>query len=247
MNLSPAWHVSILIPARNEEALLPRCLRSVENARLALPESITSDLVIVSDSSYDRTMQIATEAFNSSPLPGIILSSESGCVGTARALAAETALRRRTTPLSRCWLANTDADCVVPSDWLTRQIAIANRGFTAVAGIVDVDSFAEHTAAVPDRFRRSYLIHEDGTHPHVHAANLGIRADIYRTAGGWQNLATAEDHDLWHRLSAADHPRLSDASLCVRTSGRRIGRAPLGFAAALAGHNENLEQDGAAA
>ncbi len=247
MSLYPAWHVSILIPARNEEVLLPRCLRSIEAARLALPDGVTSDLILISDGSLDRTQQIASEALHSSRFPGILLATESGCVGAARALAAEAALRRRTAQLKNCWLANTDADCVVPSEWLTRQLAIANRGFAAVAGIVDVDSFAEHNAAVPERFRRSYLIRADGSHPHVHAANLGIRADIYRAAGGWQNLATAEDHDLWHRLAAANHPRLSDASLCVRTSGRRVGRAPSGFAEALAAHNQPMEQDGEAA
>jgi hypothetical protein len=93
---------------------------------------------------------------------------------------------------------------------------------------------------VEERFRKSYRIEADGTHPHVHGANIGVRADAYLRAGGWMNLATAEDHDLWHRLQHQGERRLSDARLWVMTSGRRLGRAPMGFAAALAAHNEAL-------
>jgi hypothetical protein len=110
---------------------------------------------------------------------------------------------------------------------------------------VDVDHFTEHRTIVESRFRMTYQINADGTHPHVHGANLGVRADAYRIAGGWHALQTAEDHDLWRRLCAAGN-HLSDASLQVITSGRRVGRAPLGFAGALAAHNEFLS-DGEAA
>jgi hypothetical protein len=65
-----------------------------------------------------------------------------------------------------------------------------------------------------------------------------VRADVYLHAGGWADLATAEDHDLWSRLPLAGASRLSSSLLKVVTSGRRSGRAPLGFAGALAAHNE---------
>lgn len=88
------------------------------------------------------------------------------------------------------------------------------------------------------RFRNSYLIHPDGSHPHVHGANLGFRADIYLRSGGWKGLDTGEDHDLWNRLMQATTRRASTATVKVLTSGRRVGRAPHGFADALAAHNE---------
>jgi len=228
------WHLAILIPARDEEKLLPRCLRSVQAARLRLPSGVTSDIVLVSDSSSDKTQSIAEEILQGT---GLVLSTSAGVVGVARALAAKAALERYNGPYRRCWLANTDADCEVPEDWLLDQLALAKRGFAAVAGVVGVDSFAEHGPSVEKLFRSTYLIHSDGTHPHVHGANLGVRADAYLHAGGWMNLATAEDHDLWNRLKVAQHRSLSIATLKVVTSGRRLGRAPAGFAAALAAHN----------
>lgn len=229
-----AWHFAVLIPARNEEALLPRCLRSVQRARRALPADVTTDLIVVADSCTDRTGEIARELLGRS---GSVVSIDAGRVGVARALAAKAALSRYAGGLERCWLANTDADCMVPEDWLLMQLAMAERGATAVAGIVDVDTFEEHQECVERLFRMSYVLYADGTHPHVHGANMGVRADAYLRAGGWGAQATAEDHDLWGRLRHVERSRISDAALKVTTSGRRVGKAPSGFAEALAAHN----------
>jgi hypothetical protein len=115
---------------------------------------------------------------------------------------------------------------------------LANEGVEAVAGTISVDSFEQHGPQVPGRFKSTYLIAVDGSHSHVHGANLGIRADTYVRSGGWADLRTAEDHDLWRRLSLAGAAKCSTRITEVVTSGRRIGRAPHGFADALAAHNE---------
>jgi cellulose synthase/poly-beta-1,6-N-acetylglucosamine synthase-like glycosyltransferase len=228
------WHIAVLIPARDEELLLKRCLRSISEARRCLPAGVTSDVIVVGDSCTDGTCEIARTWMRGD---GAVIESHAGCVGAARALAAGVALSRCPVAPECCWLANTDADCEVPATWLADQLVLAAKGYTAVAGTVSVDSFLEHDAAVPERFRLSYRIHADGSHPHVHGANLGVRGDAYLMAGGWSNLSTAEDHDLWNRLKADGQPTCSDAGLSVSTSGRRVGRAPQGFAAALAAHN----------
>lgn len=231
----PQWHVAVLIPARNEELLLPRCLDSVLRATQALPTSVTADVIVVADCCTDGTEPLALGTLRGT---GEVLRSDGGNVGMARALAARAALARCSLPEERCWLANTDADCVVPKNWLLSQMQLASEGWAAVAGIVDVDDFAEHHPVVESRFRLTYELRPDGTHPHVHGANLGVRADAYLHAGGWGILPTAEDHDLWGRLRQFDLPCRSDVRLRVLTSGRRVGRAPLGFAGALAKHNE---------
>ena len=130
------------------------------------------------------------------------------------------------------WLANTDADTWVPADWLARQIQAAARGYAAVAGIVDVDSFAGHAHRVRMRhlFRTTYEIPEDRPHPHVHGCNLGVRGDAYLDAGGWPAIDLAEDHGLWNAIRARGWRCLSDRWLRVITSGRPVGRARGGFA-----------------
>jgi Glycosyl transferase family 2 len=237
-----SWHISVLVPARNEELLLPRCLLSIQRARMRLPLDVTSDVIVVDDGSSDSTRALAERMLQNR---GIVVSTVDGIVGKARSLAAETAIARYTGPAHLHWLANTDADCCVPETWLLDQLSIAATNVEAIAGIVDVDSFSEHGPEVADRFHASYLIHPDGTHPHVHGANFGVRADAYLRAGGWSPLPTAEDHDLWKRLDNAGSLRASPESVKVVTSGRRMGRVPLGFAQALAAYNN--EAAGAAA
>lgn len=229
------WHISVLVPARNEEELLPRCLFSIQQARQNLPGTVTSDVIVVSDCSQDRTRTVAEAILKNS---GLVLEADSGLVGAARSMAASAAIQRYCGSLDRCWLANTDADCEVPAEWLVSQLKFAEQGFEAVAGIIDVDSFVGHQQWVEERFRLTYLVRADGSHPHVHGANMGVRADAYLAAGGWSKIPSAEDHDLWNRLHLEGHMRVSDAALKVVTSGRRIGRAPSGFAETLAAHNE---------
>lgn len=238
------WHMAVLIPARNEEQLLPRCLRSVLRAIAMLPSAITTDIVVVADCCTDETEPLAREMLQGT---GEAIRSGAGNVGMARALAATAALAKAPLPLDRCWLANTDADCDVPDTWLLQQLRMAQEGWAAGAGIIDVDCFNEHHPAVESRFRMSYELYPDGTHPHVHGANLGVRADAYLQAGGWGAQPTAEDHDLWNRLQQSTVPCCSDVRLQVLTSGRRVGRAPLGFAGALAKHNPAAPETDASA
>ncbi len=229
------WHMIVLIPARNEEELLPRCLQSVITACARLPAEASYDIVVAVDSSTDRTALIAEEIVADK---GIVFETGAGVVGRVRAMAANVGLSRYRGRLDSCWLANTDADCSVPETWLSDQLAVAIRGEEAIAGTINVDSFKEHPPGTAERFRAKYLIHPDLSHPHVHGANLGVRADAYLRAGGWGDLATAEDHDLWNRLLRAGSRRLSAAWVRVLTSGRKVGRAPEGFAAALAVSSE---------
>ena len=226
--------VAVLIPARNEEALLPRCIVSVLRAAAFVASAVKTDIVVVVDSSTDATYAIAEAMIG---IHGHVIAADAGCVGATRALGAEAALRRYTGDPGRCWLANTDADCVVPETWLADQLRLAQQGAEAIAGTVDVDDFSEHLPGVEKRFRETYLLHVDGTHPHVHGANIGMRA-AYLQAGGWSTHRTAEDHDLWNRLTLYGCRKRSVARLRVLTSGRRMGRAPDGFAHALAAHNE---------
>ena len=235
--INDPWHVGILIPARNEEKLLPRCLESVFTSLSMLPPCVTTDVIVAVDRSTDLTFQIAKEMTRGR---GLAISIESGVVGKARAVAAETAMQRYRGPLNRLWLANTDADCVAIGDtWVIEQLLLAGKSAEAVAGTVEVDSFDEHGPEVLERFRASYVIGSDGSHSHIHGANLGIRGRrLTGIPAGGGTSATAEDHDLWHRLRDLGVRRVSVDHTRVITSGRRTGRAPHGFAEALAAHNE---------
>ena len=62
--ITDPWHVSVLIPARDEEDLLPRCLESVLEARAALAGMATCDVIVAVDRSIGREQVMLSEAFN---------------------------------------------------------------------------------------------------------------------------------------------------------------------------------------
>ena len=73
------------------------------------------------------------------------------------------------------WLATTDADTVVPASWLSQHVRYADSGWDAVVGTVTVTDWAQHPPEVPPLFRKHYGDGQ-GTHRHVHGANLGFHA-----------------------------------------------------------------------
>ena len=95
-------------------------------------------------------------------------------------------------------------------------------------GTVTVADWDGHPPHVPAAFEARYDF-GDGPHPHVHGANLGIRASAYLAAGGFRSLRTAEDHALLAAATEAGCPVLQASDITVETSARRQARAPAGF------------------
>jgi Glycosyl transferase family 2 len=211
----------VVVPARDEERLLPACLRALRRAADML--SMPVHLLVVADACTDRT--VAAARAGGAQVTGIRARN----VGAARA-AGMTELLRLTagTDPAAVWLATTDADSVVPPHWLRRQVRYASQGWDVVLGTVSVADWEGHPAHVPAAFQARYDF-GDGPHPHVHGANLGIRASAYLAAGGFRSLGTAEDHALLAAVTQAGCPVLQASDITVQTSARRLARAPAGF------------------
>lgn len=222
-------HFVVVVPARDEERRIVRCVESIlVSGSVAGIEHL--DVVVVADTCSDRTAAIARLALRTR---GVVLEVDAGSAGRARAIGTSVGLARAApTPLHRIWTAHTDGDTKVPVGWLAGHRRAAETGHAAVAGVVEVDSFDDHGPHTAMRHRRSYDGPTDD-HPHVHGANLGVRADAYLAVGGWSALLTGEDHALWLAVRGAGYPTRSTRSMRVVTSGRRHGRAPAGFAADL--------------
>lgn len=236
-----AWRVAVVIPARNEAAGIGAALRSVFECLRHSDDRIEATcVVVVADACTDATARIARGYAADNPSSVRVIETSTGNVGAARALGVDVARSLLGTDASsRTWIANTDADTVVPRDWISSQLRHADRGFIAVAGIVDVDDFSDHGPIVQERFRTTYTdrLPTDGSgHPHVHGANIGIRLDAYDSIGGWAPESLSEDHQLWNRLLHRGWPTVSPVDVIVTTSGRAVSRCPGGFADALRSH-----------
>jgi len=235
---APIEAVAVVVPAHDEEVLLPAALKALRASALlvAARGGPPVDLLVVADACRDDTVAVALAA-------GVrVLPVDVRSVGGARAAGFADALHRvRHVAPSRVWLATTDADSLVPPGWLRHQLALADAGADLVLGTVDVLDWSEHPADVERQWRASYDA-GDG-HRHVHGANAGARADAYLDVGGFADVDRDEDVAL---AAALGHRRVvRTGGEPVVTSARNRGRAPGGFASHLAGLSRRAEGLGA--
>jgi glycosyltransferase involved in cell wall biosynthesis len=237
---APVDVIGIIVPAYDEERRIGRCLTSIAEAALHRTlGGVPVTVVVVLDRCGDRTGDQATKTANRlaqlhrNRLRTVIVETGHGGVGHSRALGAKVALDTYagTEPV-RIWLATTDADSTVPSDWLAHHMVLRTKGFHAVAGTVRVDSWTDQPSwsagCYAARYRHGGA--ERYGHSHVHGANLAFSGAAYEAAGGFAAVATAEDQLLWAALRTGHFPSISTPHAPVRTSSRREGRAPDGFA-----------------
>ena len=233
----PAGHgvttAAVVVPASDEAEHIGAALDAVVDA--AQFSDAPCVIVVVDDSSTDDTVSIAQRSLARHDGISLVVSVEAGRASRAREIG--TAFVPAATGFddpSHVWLLSTDADSVVPVDWIARHLAHARRGEVAVAGTVDL--LDDHDGRrIRSAWSADYgaTITAERTHPHVHAANLGVRLDVFSQVGGFGDDERAEDLDLWRRLRAAGHVPVADADIVVGTSARPFGRVELGFAGAL--------------
>jgi cellulose synthase/poly-beta-1,6-N-acetylglucosamine synthase-like glycosyltransferase len=227
--VSCGWRVGVVIPARNEAGTIGTCVNSVRAAAAASGLEHAVWIVLVADSCSDATAELARFAIGAQ---GQVVETRVRSAGAARRIGAKAVLDHfRCSDPRTIWLANTDADSCVCRDWLDVQLALANQGIVGVAGIVQLDP--RRNAVAHEVHQRTYAIRADGTHSHVHGANIAFRADAYIDIGGWMDRALAEDHCLWGRLNSRGWRVSSPANSVVITSSRLQGRAAGGFADSL--------------
>jgi glycosyltransferase involved in cell wall biosynthesis len=232
------WSVGVVVPACNEEATVEACIASILASLDNCPAVESSMLVVVADSCTDKT---AERAIASLGQRGVVIECGAASAGAARRTGVKRVLEQFSArAASRLWIANTDADSRPDIDWISRQLALADQQYCAVAGIVRMDAIDGCRSDIARRLLDDYTVYPDGTHPHVHGANLGIRADTYLDAGGWSQAVLAEDHCLWGRIRARGWRVASSIASVVATSGRLRGRAPGGFADTLRAKLERL-------
>jgi hypothetical protein len=219
--------IVVVVPANDEELLIEECLTALGRARRrvgTLPGAPRVTTTVVLDACSDRTGEIAGRD------PDVeSLSVDFRNVGASRAFGVGAALARSSgMDPARIWIATTDADSVVPENWLTEQLRLAESGVQLVIGSIE-----PHPR---DLSRRKYRAWEerrthDDTATYVHGANLGMRADSYLGAGGFPPHPEHEDVLLVDRLIADGAAWVRTRAAGVVTSARTVGRTPGGYAA----------------
>lgn len=226
--MSELEQIAVVIPAHDEAANLPRSLRALATATLCSPVPVLT--VVVLDACGDSSASLAGR-FG----PDVhFVEVDAGNVGAARAAGFEYARSACAgADPARTWYATSDADSLVPAEWLLRMTTTYA---DMVLGVVRVSDWRHLPAEVARRYLRAYqakVSRKGNGHNHVHGANMGFNAAAYWDVGGFRALPSGEDVELVERFEAAGRSIHRDAALSVVTSARKDARAPGGFASHL--------------
>lgn len=235
MNAPPG--ILVAVPAHDEQDSVEACLRAVIAAVGAATEAgiiRSATIGLAAHRCSDRTASRASGVLAHSTLPehitGVVVEDRiPSRVGSVRARLVD-----RLTALpgpSADWILSTDADSVVPENWITDLIRIGDdRGVDALAGPVELVGWHGSQQAL-GRYREIVAagMTRDGHH-HLYAANLAVRLAAYRAVGGFREVEHGEEHALVQDLRAGSFRVLSVLQPVVRTSARLHGRAPGGLA-----------------
>lgn len=231
--------VHVVVPARDEAELLPRCLHSVERARRLLRTCrphLLVDVTVVLDGCRDGTALVVEAARVGSLVVDLGVVGETRDAGVRQAV--DVAADEGVAP-DELWIACTDADSAVSPHWLVRQLGLADT-VDLVVGTVEPVGCTD--AGLLARWRERHELVEG--HTHVHGANLGFRASTYLDVGGFAPLPVHEDVDLVRRLRAHTDRWVATDSVRVATSARAHGRTPDGFSGYLADLADLAEEAG---
>ncbi len=229
-------HFGVVLPVHDEEELALAALDSIDRAIAGVSDHfVTTGIAIVLDACSDRSSELVTEwryrSFHRDANRFVeIVTTNVANVGHARKLGCAALLRTWAgIPPAAIWLASTDADSEVPRDWMSGQLKARREGGQVWVGPVSVHDWSGRVAGTAEAWRRQYEIE---CRP-IHGANFGIDAATYLDAGGFAEMSTGEDRDLFERTIALGAVVRHDPQLRVVTSSRRRARAPEGFAHAL--------------
>jgi len=240
----------VAIPARNEEERIAACLRALSCQTGVDRKSL--GVVVFVNGSTDRTARVVQSVSCGAELD-ISLIEDSAIrrpdAGWARRMAMEA---------SADWLARnaengiaefrriiltTDADTIVPPDWVVRNVCAIEAGAGAVAGAFDINPREKAQLPAMLRFRLDLearyeaLITELACrldpqphdpwprHAATSGASLAVDLEAYLAVGGMPALPVGEDRAFIDALVAAGRPVRHDPDIRVVTSGRLMGRA----------------------
>lgn len=198
--------VSVVIPAHNEEQFIAKALQSLTEQKFT-----DFELIVVDNDSTDKTAEIA-EQFGAK----VIHEHQRG-VGVARQtgfLAAKGEI-----------IATTDADTILPPDWLARIVEEfqKDKKLVAFGGL-----YTLYSGPFTARITLFYFAHPAWFLDKVFSGgwglpgvNFSVRKDAFLQVGGFKtNLTLGEDAEISRRLKHVGRVWL-DPRFRVQTSGRR--------------------------
>jgi glycosyltransferase involved in cell wall biosynthesis len=188
--------ISVIIPAHNAAAFIPRIIGAVTGQR---PIDAELEVLVVDDGSADGTAEVARAA----GAQVIRLVGGGGNPASARNRGAQAATGDP--------LVFLDADCIPADGWLAAILAAHEQGATVVGGSLDLPRGLSLTARC-DYYCGWYLVHSRrpaGPVPHHPPPNLSVRRAAFLGTTGFserQPLSYTNEEREWQaELQRAGH------------------------------------------
>jgi GT2 family glycosyltransferase len=243
-NPNPLKPVILAIPVRNEVERIGSCLTALAAQTIA-PDAVLLLFNNCADGSEIEAKRISRHLPLALETISVQLPAGQANAGNARRLAMHHASELAGHGGA---ILTTDADAVVPDDWVARNISGLAAGADAVCGRIVVDPI--EALAIPANLHNDDLLEcelldlldeiafaldpvpHDPRPRHVQAsgASLAISTDVFRRVGGVPKVESGEDRALVHTLMLMDARVRHDPAIEVVVSGRLDGRAPGGMA-----------------
>lgn len=242
-----AENVIVAIPAKDEAERIETCLTALDQQNTR-PDAV----LLLINNCCDATQTIARALAPRLRFRLAVmvrdLPPEQANAGHARRLAMEVAA---TMAGPDGILLTTDADSVVPPEWVSRNLSALRQGADIVCGRAVIDP--SEAALIPahlhaDDARECRLIamldelawtldpepHDPlPRHTEASGASLAVTAKAFRLVGGIPAIPAGEDRAFVRALWMIDARVRHDPTIEVMVSGRVIGRAPGGMADAI--------------
>jgi glycosyl transferase family 2 len=234
----------VAIPVRNEFERIGSCLTALSEQTM-VPDIV----VLLLNNCDDGTADVARRLIGSLPFPldidSVTLPPCHANAGHARRVAMQRAARHAG---SDGTLLTTDADALVATDWVARNVAAISAGADGVCGRILVDPM--EALAIPQNLHNddarecelldlldeiAFTLDPDPHDPRprhwqASGASLAVSAGSFRHVGGVPRVASGEDRALIDALVAVDARVRHDREIVVAVSARLDGRAPGGMA-----------------
>jgi len=161
-------NVSVVVPARNEEELLPRCLFALRQQEFG-----NFEIVVVDSASTDDTQQVA-RSFGAR----VIRLEEPG-VGRARQAGFDAA--------EGDVIVSTDADAICKPDWLQRIVApFADSAIVGTFGTIELTGQRIWTRLAHALFSAFQAANLRVGHPLFCGPNFAVKKDAFRDVDGFR-------------------------------------------------------------
>ncbi|MDB5193371.1 MAG: N-acetylglucosaminyltransferase [Segetibacter sp.] len=204
-NLKPSVKFTIIIPARNEEDNIGACLESI--LKQDYPKELY-EVIVADDFSTDNTAGVVSsysQQYSNVHLIQLEKLLFDKKLNSYKKKAIDLAIQQSTGD----WIVTTDADCIVPNNWLLNfagfiaqnnsvfvaaPVKFTNVGsFVSIFQSLDFISLQGITAASVN----------EGFHSMCNGANLAYKKEVFYEVGGFKgidNIASGDDMLLMHKI-----------------------------------------------